>query len=132
MPNDPSRYRKGSAYAVVCHPGYAGVYLGVQSFGLWQLGLWSLVVLGPGEGVKYGVYGAAAVSLAVICAARTRKEDEMLRKEFRWERDVWPAKTGYKHLPYVFQLLFSVSARFVSSRAGPHEGLRCRAGEGRS
>ena len=89
-------------YAYVRHPSYTGLislYLG-----------WCLCHLSPGSWLRecsgLGDTSHALMTIWLmgnvwLLVARTRKEDEMLRKEFR-DWDDWAKRVPYCLIPYIF------------------------------
>lgn len=94
-------------YAVVRHPSYAGAFVGMCGA--------TLIHMGPGSywmesgmrstasGVALGVVFWAYVAVIFgFLFARTRKEDAVMRKEFKDQWEAWTKKTQYLLLPLVY------------------------------
>ena len=94
-------------YAVVRHPSYTGFIMLVDGL--------ALVHLAPGSylaecGLLDAWWGRAAVGAACVAAVglqgvvvgRTRREDEVLRREFGSAWEEWARRTRYRLVPYVY------------------------------
>jgi len=93
-------------YSVVRHPSYTGAMMAVLGFFLCNLssGSWMRECSGlllKGGRVLLSVAVVLVVTMGLGLVARTYKEDDMLRKEFK-EWDEWAEKVPWKMVPFVY------------------------------
>lgn len=95
-------------YSVVRHPSYTGIGLATLGFALCQMsgGSWlrecsGLSLNGIVGQILVAVWVVGSVLVGIVIIRRTKKEDEMLRKEFK-DWDEWAKKVPYKLIPLIF------------------------------
>ncbi len=95
-------------YAYVRHPSYTGsllMFVGIivseMGAGSWfgECELWRVSLGWEISGVLWVLLYLAT---AFMLIARTWKEDEVLRGEFKQQWDEWARRTPYRLLPFVF------------------------------
>lgn len=94
-------------YSVVRHPSYSGGLLVAIGLLLSRLGagswLWEArFTAGPLGKAAVGLWFLHTLGAAFIALERIPKEDEMLRKEFGAEWDVWARQTPYRYIPWIY------------------------------
>ena len=94
-------------YAVVRHPSYTGFIMLVDGLALVHLSPGSYLaecgLLDAWWGrVAVGAACAAAMGLQGVVVGRTRREDEVLRREFGSAWEEWARRTRYRLVPYVY------------------------------
>jgi len=95
-------------YAVVRHPSYTGLIMAVLGYYLCHLsgGSWlrecsGLSLDGTVGKVLISVWAIGGVFSISVIAARTYKEDTMLKNEFS-DWDQWAQRVRFKMIPFVF------------------------------
>ncbi|KAI1789398.1 hypothetical protein LXA43DRAFT_948710 [Ganoderma leucocontextum] len=94
-------------YAVVRHPSYSGLLLGIAGIATVGLGPGSYLYE-SGALANRWVAGSAAVwalwwvSVVGGVVRRVSKEDEVLKNEFGKEWEEWAKRTPYKLVPYLY------------------------------
>ena len=95
-------------YAVVRHPSYAGLIMFILGYSLCHLsgGSWlrecsGLSLDGTVGKVLVSMWAIGGVLSVSVIAARTYKEDTMLKNEFS-DWDQWARQVRFKLIPFVF------------------------------
>lgn len=94
-------------YAIVRHPSYTGMFVGIIGASLCQLGpgSWARECgwLGTTTGkIITGVWMSYLVGVVVMLTSRVPVEDRVLRKEFGEEWEAWTKKTPYALIPFIY------------------------------
>ena len=97
----------GGPYSVVRHPSYTGSFMIGLGLILCQLGpgSWFRECVGLhtwGGKLFAATWAAMSLGIPVGLMSRVNVEDEILRKEFNEEWEVYARKTPYKLFPYVY------------------------------
>lgn len=97
----------GGPYSIVRHPGYAACSIHFVAAFLAQLGPGSWFYEGgywnhTGATIFVLLWKLSDAGAVVAFVIRTKDEDEMLRRAFPAEWEVWAQRTPHKLIPYVY------------------------------